>query len=278
MKEEIVAAAVQMRVAFEDVEANLVRAGELIERAAERGAELVLLPEEFTIGLPQGGLAREETYRRRLALSEPLDGPTVQWMAGLAREFGLHLCGGVLEREEDRYYNTAVMVDSSGDLAGSFRKVHTMGSNATNGLEDPGDEVGVWDTDLARFGCMTCYDHRFPELARAAALQGAEIILHPTLCGGTTDPLYDKNITIRSRAVENRCFVVVANAAQPNGVVGNTQIIAGMYSNPERNDFVLGIAQHWEDVVVATLESERYRGPQPDRRPESYSPPAAPSG
>ncbi|MSS71186.1 MAG: carbon-nitrogen hydrolase family protein [Candidatus Latescibacteria bacterium] len=182
----------------------------------------------------------------------------------------MQVCGGILEREGDRYYNTAVMVDEAGAIVGKFRKMHTMGSITTNGFEDPGDEVTVWETRLARFGCMTCYDHRFPELPRMAAIQGAEVLLHPTNCGGTTDPLYDKNITIRARAVENGCFVVVANAAQPDGVVGNTQIVAGTYTNGARNDMVLGVARAWEDVVVAVLDARRYRGPNRDRRPECY--------
>lgn len=270
MKEKVVAAAIQMNVVFEAVEGNLSRAKRLIRRAAEAGAELVLLPEEFNTGFPREGLPRDDMYRRKYALSEPLDGPTVKWLGDLAKRYGMQICGGVLERDDDRYYNTAVMVDEAGAVVGKYRKMHTMGGVETNGFEDPGDEASVWDTRLARFGCMTCYDHRFPELPRTAALQGAEILLHPTNCGGTTDPLYDKNITIRARAIENGCFVIVANIAQPGGVVGNTQIIAGTYDNEARNNMVLGMAREWEDVVVATLEAHRYRGPQRDRRPECY--------
>ena len=270
MQDRIVAAAVQMNVVFEDVEGNLSRAEGLIERAAEEGAELVLLPEEFNTGFPREHLGREEMYRRKYILSEILEGPTVKWMSERARRHGMHLCGGILERVDEKYYNTAVMVDDKGEVVGEFRKMHSMGSNDTNGVEDPGDETNVWDTRLGRFGCMTCYDHRFPELPRIAALKGAEIILHPTNCGGTIDPLYDKNITIRARAIENGCFVIVANIAQAEGVIGNSQIVAGTYDNAERNDMVLGIAHAWEDVVVATLEARRVRGPQHDRRPECY--------
>ena len=271
MKDKIVAAAVQMEVVLEDVEGNLSRAEGLIERAAKAGSEVVLLPEEFNTGFPRESLDRDEMFRRKYAVSETLDGRTVKWMAGLGRRHGMHICGGILEREGGRYFNTAVMVDDAGEIVGKFRKMHTMGSNDTNGYEDPGDEVSVWDTKLARFGCMICYDHRFPELPRMAALQRAEVILHPTACGGTIDPLYDKNITIRARAIENACFVIVANIAQPDGVVGNTQIIAGTYDDrAARNDMVLAMAREWEDVVVATLDARRARGPQHDRRPGCY--------
>jgi len=270
MKETIIAAAVQMNVVFEDVDGNLSRAERLIERAVRAGVELILLPEEFNTGFPYENLERDQMYGRKYALSETLDGLTVNWMGGLARTHHIHLCGGILEREGERYYNTTVMVDDRGGTVGTFRKMHSMGSNDTNGFEDPGNEAGVWDTKLGRFGCMTCYDHRFPELPRMVALQGAEIILHPTNCGGTTDPLYDKNITIRARAIENGCFVIVANVAQSEGVVGNSQVIAGTYASVDRNDMVLGIARAWEDVVIATLEARRVRGPQADRRPECY--------
>ena len=82
MKDQIVAAAVQMNVVFEDVGGNLSRAERLIVRAAEAGAELVLLPEEFNTGFPHEGLHRDEMYRRKYALAESLDGPTVGWMGG----------------------------------------------------------------------------------------------------------------------------------------------------------------------------------------------------
>ena len=227
MKDRIIAAAVQMNVVFEDVEGNRSRAERLINRAAEARAELVLLPEEFNTGYPSDPPDRDEMYRRKFALAEPLDGPTVTWMVDLASRYCMHICGGILERQGDRYYNTAVMVDDAGNRVGCCRKMHTMGSIESTGSEDPGDDTAVWDTKLARFGCMICYDHRFPEVARMAALRGAEIILHPTNCSGTPDPLYDKNITIRARAIENGCFIIVANAAQADGEIGNTQIVAG---------------------------------------------------
>ncbi len=270
MKHCVVAAAVQMEVVFEDVDGNLNRAERLVARAVEAGAEVVLLPELFNVGFPGRSLESDEWVRRRLAVSEPLDGRTVKWMSGLARAHGIHLCGGILERAGERYYNTALMVSEDGRTVGTYRKMHTMGSNDANGLEDSGDQVALWDTKLGRFGCMICFDHRFPELPRIAALQGAEIILHPTNCDGNTDPLYDKNITIRSRAIENGCFVVVANVAQADRVIGNSQIVAGTYRSEGRNDLVLAIARQWEDVVVATLEAERFRGPPSDRRPECY--------
>ncbi len=251
-----------MHIELWQVQRNLEHAGEFVTRAAKAGVELLLFPELFATGFPAGDDS-ETAQDKQKQFAEPLEGQVVCWLLDQARQSGMFIAGTVLE-EDEAVYNTAVLATPQGDIGGIFRKIHTMG------IHQPGHEIPVWETPLARLGCMICYDHRFPEVARIAALKGAEIILHPTNCGGCTDPLYDKNLTIRARAIENGCYVVVANRAQEPGVVGNSQVCGPYTDKAHRNDIVLAMASDWEDLIIAELTSDRYSGPPPDRRPECY--------
>lgn len=211
MPRSMVAAVAQM-CSRQDLQENLATAAELCRDAAARGAQLVVLPENFTY---IGGLAH------KLATAEPLDppGPVVTRMSALARELGIHLLlGGIPIRgpRRDRFLNTAVLLDDRGAVVASYCKIHLFDINIPGRAVFhesqyvlPGDRPVVARALDTTLGLSICYDLRFPELYRRLVDLGAELIAVPaafTLHTGKDHwfPL------LRARAIETQCFVLAA--------------------------------------------------------------------
>ena len=110
--------------------------------------------------------------------AETVPGPSTDVMAAVARGHHVNVVFGLLEREDTRLYNTAVLLDRNGMVAGKYRKVQLPLEEASAGIS-PGDSVPVFDTDVGRVALLICQDVAFSEPAREAALQGAELLLVP---------------------------------------------------------------------------------------------------
>ena len=166
-------ACIQMQPVIGRVEDNVRHSISLIERAVERGAELVVLPELSNSGYMFN--SREEAF----ALSEPIpDGPTVKAWSEIASRHKLHLVAGICERDGAKLFNSAVLIGPNGYI-GTFRKVHLW--NEENLYFEPGDlGFPVYHTAIGRIGMAICYDGWFPKTYRLAALQGADIVCVPT--------------------------------------------------------------------------------------------------
>ena len=163
------AAAVQLN-ATEDTARNRERADRLTREAAARGAELVVLPEKWTV------LGTEDQLRDG---AEPLEGATLAWAKAIAREHGIDLlAGSFVERTADgRHHNTSLHVGPDGELHAVYRKLHLFDVEVAgtvyreSDLEDPGEEIVVSRTaGGAGLGMSVCYDLRFPELYRILEL------------------------------------------------------------------------------------------------------------
>lgn len=167
----VTAAAVQFdpQVGLENKEKNVRRTIELINEAADNGANLVVLPELANTGYAFE--TREEAY----AHAEPVpDGPTVRAWTETARERNLHLVGGVAELDGVRMYDTAVLIGPDG-VIGSYRKAHLW--NREKLVFEPGDlGFPVFDTRIGRIAMLVCWDVWFPEVPRLLATQGADVI------------------------------------------------------------------------------------------------------
>lgn len=204
---KFIAAALQM-TSTEDRDASLSQAMELVDRAVERGAELVALPENVDLIGPQGV---------KVAAAESLDGPTFRRFAEKAAEKGVWLLAGSIAEtasQEGKARNTSVLFTPSGQRAGVYRKIHLFDVDLENGprfresdVVEPGGEAVVAETELARFGMSICYDLRFPELYRELAARGAEVILIPSAFTMQTGKDHWE-VLIRARAIENTSWVV----------------------------------------------------------------------
>lgn len=207
------AAAVQLSCTT-DVEKNLDTTERLIRRAARLGASLVVTPENTPFLGPQF---------HKIALAEPIDGPTLTRMGALAGELGIHLVvGSVAEQrvltegmvDPQHCYNTSVLFGPTGDRLAVYRKIHLFDVDVPAGPSFresdavvPGSEVVVAPTSLGKLGMSVCYDLRFPELYRALADKGADILLVPSAFTLTTGKDHWHPL-LRARAIETQCWVI----------------------------------------------------------------------
>jgi deaminated glutathione amidase len=265
------AAAVQLN-ATEDTGRNRARADRLTRRAAALGAELVVLPEKWTV------LGSDEQLR---AGAEPLDGPTLAWARSAAHELGVDLiAGSFVERTPDgRHHNTSLHVGPDGELHAVYRKIHLFDVEVAgtvyreSDLEDPGEEVVLSRTaGGVELGMTVCYDLRFPELYRILALRGARVIVVPSAFTLTTTRDHWQ-VLVRARAIEDQAFVVAANQIGASGTgsqSGGRSLVVDPWG------VVLAQAPDEETVIVADLnlaKVDEVRGRLPslaNRRPEAY--------
>lgn len=198
--------AVQMKCSPEQPD-NFSRASSLIRTAAQQGAELVVLPELFaTLGRP--------SHMRQIA--EPLDGPTLAWAQSATQANNCALiAGSFIERDGAALFNTSIAVCTDGSLLGSYRKIHLFDVDIEGARSKESDTFSsgtdpvVVDINGLRVGLTLCYDLRFPELFRAEADQGADIIVVPAAFTEATGRDHWE-LLLRARAVENQTMIIAA--------------------------------------------------------------------
>lgn len=193
----------QVRVATVRLRPNgpdpIARFTELVEaKVAEGGADIVLLPE----GAPLVG-----TGKKYVDVAESVPGTVTARLGALAKRKRAWVVAGVLEREGKAVYNTAVLLDREGRVAGKYRKVYLPREEYEGGLT-PGDDYPVFDTDFGRVGLMICWDVQYADPARALALRGAELVLMP-IWGGN-------EVLARARAIENHVFLATSGYNFPS--------------------------------------------------------------
>jgi deaminated glutathione amidase len=205
-----------MRVALvqttstEDVAANLRAASQGIEEAAERGASLIALPENFAF------LRRDDAP---IPCAQGLDGEIVGCLRDLARRLRVRILGGSFPEtggSGGRVFNTSVLISPAGEIEAVYRKIHLFDVDlvASGGAVyresarvAPGDQVVVAKTPEAVIGLSVCYDLRFPELYRALAARGAQLLMVPSAFTRETGKDHWE-VLLRARAIENQAFVL----------------------------------------------------------------------
>jgi deaminated glutathione amidase len=190
-----------------DKDANLRAASTLVARAAADGAGLVVLPEYSMSWDPRPDAAslREQ--------SEPLDGAFVTALADLAREHGVTVLAGMTETTADRPANTVVALGPDGVLAGAYRKVHlydAFGDRESDRLAAAAPEALVLPVGDLHVGVMTCYDLRFPEMARFLVDAGADVLAVPATWMAGPGKATHWEVLARARAIENTVYVLAS--------------------------------------------------------------------
>ncbi|MDX6284804.1 MAG: deaminated glutathione amidase [Frankiales bacterium] len=231
-----------------DKAANLARVAELVGQAADRGAQLIVAPEASMHAFGQPG---DEVA----PAAEALDGAFVTGLSETARKYSVTVVAGMFETVEGdttRAYNTVVAVGPDGELIGRYRKVHLF--DALGHMES--DQLAKAPIELLTFPCgeftvgvMTCYDLRFPELARSLVEHGVTCLAVPS--AWVAGPMKEEqwSVLVRARAIENTTYVVAADQAAPE--YSGHSMVADPYG--------VSLAQlgEGEGVAVAQVSGER---------------------
>ena len=228
-----------------DAEENRVAVSAAGERL-EPETGLVVFPEAFMrdFGAPGSDVS---------AHAEPLDGAFVDHLTGFADQHRTTVVAGMFETSDDpdRPYNTVVVVDRDG-LRASYRKIHlydSFGYRESDRLLAGPVEPVVVDVEGMSVGVMTCYDLRFPELARELVSRGAELLVLPSAWVAGPAKVEHWRTLALARAIENTVFV--AAAGQPGPRYTGHSIVAGPSGE------VIAEVGDGDHLVVATVERER---------------------
>jgi deaminated glutathione amidase len=233
----------------EEKRENLKKGLDLIDAASRKQADILLLPELFMVYMPL-----EATPSRFVSMAEEVSGDFVKTLAAAARKRRMHVVVGILERssKRDRVYNTVVMIGPDGKVISTHRKLQlfdSFGYKESSRYEPSSALEGVFETPLATIGMMTCYELRFPEMARILALQGAELIVVPTawLAGRMKEE--HLHILAKARALENTLYVAVAS--QTGRIFTGRSIVV--------DPFGVSICDAGEEEVLVTAEIDLER-------------------
>ena len=194
-------AAAQIDVSLGELSANLARMEEIVRETASRGARLTVFPECALSGYCFDSLDEAVPF------AETVPGPATEWLAVSCAWHDVYVVFGLLEREGDRLFNTAVLVGPAG-VVGRYRKVH-LPYLGIDRFTTPGDAFQVWDAGEVRVGLNICYDGAFPESSRVMALAGADLVCLPTNWPPGAETTAD--FAINTRALENNIYYLAVN-------------------------------------------------------------------
>lgn len=183
-----------------DPEGNFRLAEKAAREASSAGADLMLLPELWASGYDLKNCA---------IYASGIDQGWFARMGDLASSCGIGLGGSLIEEDEGAYYNTFVLLDGQGRRLGSYRKTHLFRFLDEDQFFKAGDRLALIDSPWGQAGLATCYDLRFPELFRAYAVRGAEIIL--LAAEWPLKRIAHWDLLLQARAVENQCFIAAVN-------------------------------------------------------------------
>lgn len=201
----------------------------LIATAAEQKADLIVLPETLTYF---------NSKRTMADCAESIPGPSTEYFGTLARQHDLYIVAGLVEREQHRIFNVAVLIGPDGNVVGKYRKVALPRTEIDAGVE-PGHDYPVFETRFGKVGMMVCYDGFFPEVARELGNRGAEVIAFPVW---GCNPLLAS-----ARACENHVYVISSTYTD----ISSDWMITAIFGRDGRP---LARAKDWGDVVISEVD------------------------
>ena len=269
-------ACVQMQPVRYDAAQNLKKMTEFVEKTKKEYPEtqLIIFPELITSGYECG--AKFQELAERVS-----DGKNIKAISALAQKHNVHIIYGFPERDaamDDVLYNSAVFIDNTGKVLGTYRKVHLFATEKESFRA--GCEYPLFNTEIGRIGIMICWDTAFPEVARAYALQGADLIVvstnweKPYLEDVETKNQDDWDLMTRARAFDNCLYLAAANRIgfeETLGFFGRSKII-GPTGVPiiELNEEVEGVIGAEIDYSRIQVLRSSYYTFFKDRRPDTF--------
>jgi predicted amidohydrolase len=255
----------QIECAVGDVPANAEKMRQFAERARASGAEWIVFPEMSDTGYVMSAIRKE---------SRPWNEGVVPALREAAKELSIGIVAGVSEREDDRIFNSQIVIDAQGAIAGSYRKTHLFSPEPTNEhlTFAAGEELTTVALGEFRCGLGICYDLRFPEFHRALATELSANLF--AISAAWPFPRVEHlRALATARAIENQSYVVLANRVGRDGgsVLCGTSCIIDPYGL-----LVAAAAPHEEQLLIADLSIDYLRSIRDairvfeHRRPELY--------
>ncbi|MBT2187501.1 N-carbamoylputrescine amidase [Sphingobium nicotianae] len=273
-----------LQLAFSDDETeNIEAVADAVNKAAARGAKIILPPELFE-GPYFCTVENEALFARARQLAEH---PAVTTMQRIAKEQGVYIPTSFFEREGPHHYNSLAMIDDQGEIMGVYRKSHIPegpGYQEKYYFRPGNSGFKVWNTRYGTIGVGICWDQWYPEVARAMALMGAEMLFYPTAIGSEPyDPTLDTSRmwrrAMQGHAVSNCMPVIAANRIgeeEMPGAIGPQTFYGHSFITDEWGDLVAEVEDWQSGSIVATLDLAQVRthragmGFFRDRRPDLY--------
>lgn len=286
-KRNVTVAAVQMKCST-DVEENIAKADALVREAAEKGAQIILLPELFE----RQYFCQERRYEYYEFAKEVNENDAVKHFSALAKELSVVIPVSFYEKDVNRLFNTVAVINADGSNLGIYRKTHIPDDHyyQEKFYFVPGDTgFQVFDTAYGKIGVGICWDQWFPETARSLALMGAELLLYPTAIG--SEPILDCDSAghwrrcMQGHAGSNLVPVLAANrigleTVEPCEANGGQKSALRFYGSSfiadETGALVADGTRDTEQVLTATFDLDKVEenrmswGVFRDRRPEWY--------
>ena len=271
-----------------DVNENIAKADKLVREAAEKGANVILLPELFE--RPYFCQERRYDYYE---YATPLESnPAVNHFKEVVKELGVAMPISFYEKDVTVLYNSIAMIDADGSILGVYRKTHIPDDHfyQEKFYFTPGNTgFKVWDTKFGKIGVGICWDQWFPEAARSMALMGAEILLYPTAIGSEpvleTDSMPHWRRCMQGHSGSNLIPVAAANrigtesvtpCMENNNQSSSLKFYGSSFITDGTGAIIADGSRDKEEVLTATFDlDELYEmrmswGVFRDRRPECY--------
>src|SRR5260221_1125584 len=263
------------------IDRNVDKAGDMVRRAAAKGAQVIVLQELF-----ETQYFCKDVRRSFFALAKPFDDhPTIERMQELAASLRVVLPVSFFERANNAYYNSMAMIDADGTIMGLYRKSHIP--DGLGYVEkyyfNPGDTgFRVWHTAYGAIGTGICWDQWFPECARAMVLQGAEILLYPTAIGNEPQDDAHSSADHWQRVMQGHAGANMVPLVASNRIgreVGESCALSfyGRSFIADPWGALVAEAQDQEAILTATFDLDDIRAHRAgwglfrDRRPELYT-------
>eukprot|EP00249_Psilotum_nudum_P006445 c19768_g1_i1 orf=396-1460(-) len=237
-----------------DKSRNIGHAREAIESAADKGAQLIVLPEMWNCPYSNESFP---IYAESITMGNDAS-PSVEMLSDVARSKGVTIIGGSIpERSNGNLYNTCCIFGKQGELKAKHRKIHLFDIDIPGKITfkesetlSAGETLTVADTDAGRIAVGICYDIRFQELAMLYAARGAHMIVYPGAFNMTTGPAHWE-LLARARAVDNQLFVVMCSPARDPDA---GYVAWGHSTVVDPFGEILATAEHGEEIVFADID------------------------
>jgi N-carbamoylputrescine amidase len=254
----------------DDKKKNLEKAQRMARIAAEQGARLICFPELFSTPWFPADIRAEN-----FSLAEEIPGPTAETMQELARELEAVLILPFFEKTATgKYFNTALVVDADGEIAGKYRKIHVpqIPLWEEKAYFAPGDlGFPVFETRYARVGVQICWDNFFPEGTRILSLKGAQVVFAPTAAAFASQEKWARAIC--ANAAFNGIYLFRVNRV---GKEAKQHFYGRSFCASPEGDLIDGASGVQEGVVLSEMDlseielTRRVWTFLRDRRPEVY--------